>query len=241
VAGNADLNSIQLVLLPGLDGTGNLFADFKCKLPENLHTITTAYPTQQFLTYPELVAWLGDIVPKDGRYAILAESYGTPLAVKFAATNPPNLVGVILIAGFISDPARKWRPLAKLLAQPLLYRFRPPDFMLNFFAVGAHAPRSLKNAIRGALKSAHPEILAKRVRAVRGCDATEDICHLNVPLLYLQATEDELVGKESLEEIQRLRPETISISIRGPHLLLQREPRVAADAVAQFLISKCAI
>jgi hypothetical protein len=44
-----------------------------------------------------------------------------------------------------------------------------------------------------------------------------------------------LVGSECLDEIKRLHPETISISVRAPHLLLQREPRVAARAVIQFL------
>jgi pimeloyl-[acyl-carrier protein] methyl ester esterase len=232
------LDPITLVLLPGLEGTGNLFAGFVGDLPQTLKVVTAAYPQQRFLTYSELIPWLTDLVPKDGPFALLAESYGTPLAVKFSAARPPNLVGVILSAGFISSPVRGWRLLAKLLARPLLFRFRPPDFLLEHFLLGLHATMSLKISFRQALQSTSAEILAKRARAVLNCDATHEIRRVNVPLLYLRATEDRLVGKISMEEIRRLHPESTSVAIRAPHLLLQREPRAAA-AIAQFLKTEC--
>jgi pimeloyl-[acyl-carrier protein] methyl ester esterase len=224
-----------LVLLPGLEGTGNLFANLLPELPQTLNVITAAYPPQRFLPYAELVSWLSDVVPKDAPFALLAESYGTPLAVKFAATHPPNLVGLILSAGFISNPVRSWGPLPKLLARPLLFRFLPPDFILEYFVVGPHAPESLKLAFRQAVRSVSPEVLAERARAVIRCDARREIGEVNVPLLYLRGTEDRLVGEESLDQIKRLHPETISFCVRAPHLLLQREPRVAAKAITQFL------
>jgi hypothetical protein len=39
-------------------------------------------------------------------------------------------------------------------------------------------------------------------------------------------------------EIQRLHPQTISVSIRAPHLLLQTEPRAAAEAITEFLVAQ---
>ena len=159
--------------------------------------------------------------------------------MKFAATHPPNLTGVILCAGFISNPVRKWGPLPKLLARPLFFRFRPPDFLHEYFILDSRAPESLKLAVRRTVRSVNTEVLAKRARAVIDCDARQEIQQVRVPLLYLQATEDRLVGKDCLDEIKRLHPETISISIRAPHLLLQREPRAAALAITQFLDTDC--
>src|ERR1700688_5080921 len=40
----------HLVLLPGLDGTGELFADFIAALPESWTTATVAYPSDRFLS-----------------------------------------------------------------------------------------------------------------------------------------------------------------------------------------------
>ena len=228
-----------MVLLPGLEGTGDLFANLLPELPQTLNVVTAAYPPQRFLPYAELVSWLSDVVPKEGLFALLAESYGTPLAVKFAATHPPNLVGIILSAGFISNPVRSWGLVPKLLARPLLFRFLPPDFILEYFVVGPHASESLKSAFRQAVRSVSAKVLAERARAVINCDAKLEIGQVNVPLLYLRGTEDRLVGEESLDQIKRLHPETISFSVRAPHLLLQREPRIAASAITRFLDAQC--
>lgn len=238
-ASKEDVDSFTLVLLPGLDGTGNLFAPLIPKLPRNLNVITAAYPPERFLSYSELVSWLGERVPRDDPYAILGESYGSTLAVKFAATHPPNLTGVILCAGFISNPVRKWGPLPQLLARPLFFRIRPPDFLREYFILGFGAPESLKLALRRTVHSVNREVFAKRARATIHCDAREEIRQVKVPLLYLQGSEDRLVGAECLDEIKRLHPETISISIHAPHLLLQREPHAAAQAIAQFLDAHC--
>lgn len=227
------------MLLPGLDGTGNLFANLLPELPGTLKVITAAYPSERFLPYSELVSWLGELVPRDGRYAILGESYGSTLAVKFAATRPSNLIGVILCAGFISNPVRKWGPLPKLLARPLFFRIRPPDFLRQYFTLGSGAPESLKLVLRRTVRSVNMDVLAKRARAAIDCDARQEIRQIRVPLLYLQAAEDRLVGKECLDEIKRIRPETISISIHAPHLLLQREPLAAAEAIVRFLELEC--
>lgn len=233
------MDPLTLVLLPGLDGTGKLFAPLIPELPRALDVITVAYPTERFLPYPELVSWLGELVPKAGPFAILGESYGSTVAVKFAATNPSNLIGVILCAGFISNPVRKWGPLPKLLARPFFLRFRPPDFLREYFTLGFGASESLKFAFRRTVHLVNTKVFAKRARAAIDCDARQEIRQVKVPMLYLQATGDRLVGKECLDEIRQLRPETISISIRAPHLLLQREPRVAAKAIIQFLNEDC--
>jgi pimeloyl-[acyl-carrier protein] methyl ester esterase len=229
------LNQITLVLLPGLDGTGVLFSNLKEELPQSLMVITAAYPSPQFLSYSELVSWLIGVVPNDSPYVILGESFGSALAVKFAATHPRNLAGIILACGFVSNPVRSWGPLPKLLSHPLLCRIPPPDFMLEYFLYGRGAPESLKFAVRQARLSAGAELLAKRSSAVIGCDARQELRQVKVPLLSLQATEDRLVDRDCLDEIKRIHPETISISFRAPHLLLQREPREAAKAISRFL------
>jgi pimeloyl-ACP methyl ester carboxylesterase len=232
------LSSITLVLLPGLEGSGALFANLLPELPKDLKVIVRGYPQQEFLSYPQLVAWLADIVPKDGPYVLLGESFGSPLAVMFAATHPPNLAGIILSAGFISNPVRRLGILPNLLANPIFSRLHPPDFAIKYFIAGTHAPKSLLQAIRNAQSAVNPTVFAKRAQATLHCDARKEILRVNVPLLYLQGTEDHLVHKSALAEIERLHPQTISVPIRAPHLLLQREPCAAAAAITEFLAAQ---
>ncbi len=129
--------------------------------------------------------------------------------------------------------------LPKLLSRPLFFRFRPPDFVREYFTVGSGASETLKLALRRTVRSLRAEVIAKRARAVIDCDARQEIRQVRVPLLYLQATEDRLVDSRRLDEIKRLHPQTISISFRTAHLLLQREPRNAAKAIVEFLNTRC--
>jgi pimeloyl-ACP methyl ester carboxylesterase len=221
-----------------LDGSGTLFANLLPELPKEIKVIVAPYPRHQFLSYSQLVLWLKDVVPGDGAYVVLGESFGSELAVKFAATHPPNLAGIILCAGFISNPVRSWGILPRLLANPFFFQFQPPDFAVKYFVAGAHAPKSLLHAVRAARRSVSSAVFAKRAQATIHCNARGEIRKVNVPLLYLQATEDHLVEKSSLEEIQRLHPQTISVSIRAPHLLLQTQPRAAANAITDFLVAQ---
>jgi pimeloyl-[acyl-carrier protein] methyl ester esterase len=230
---------ITLVLLPGLDGTGELFANLLRELPPSLSVVPLAYPAERFLPYSELVTWLRERVPRNGAYVLLGESYGSPLAVQFAATRPPNLVGLILCVGFISNPVKHWAFLPRLLARPFFFRFRPPDIALEFFITGFNAPRSLKDAVNRATSSVSPQVLAARARATLDCDARDDIQRVQVPMLYLQASQDRLVGKYCLDEIKRLRPDVTSISFRAPHLLFQRQPRATAAAIMNFIEAQC--
>ena len=51
----------------------------------------------------------------------------------------------------------------------------------------------------------------------------------------IQATKDKVVPKSCLEEIQRIKPDIRVAQINGPHLVLQREPQLSAEAVTRFL------
>lgn len=56
-----------------------------------------------------------------------------------------------------------------------------------------------------------------------------------LPILYLRATQDRLVKKRSLAEMQAIKPEMTIVEIEGPHFLLQREPLKCAEAIAHYL------
>lgn len=53
---------LDLVLLPGMDGTGFLFEPFVNALPSGINPIVVAYPTNKPLSYKELLP-VGDECP----------------------------------------------------------------------------------------------------------------------------------------------------------------------------------
>jgi pimeloyl-[acyl-carrier protein] methyl ester esterase len=227
----------MLVLLPGLDGTGDLFANFVSALPPSLDPEIVRYQAKRFLSYPELFPFVVEALPKIRPFVLLAESFSVPLAVKLAATSPSNLIGLVICAGFIKSPVTSWLRDMKAFVRPFFFRVPLPRFALEYFLIGAKPPRELEDAVRRTLRSVSPDVIALRVRAVLECDATEEFARVRVPTLYLQADHDRLVRKSCFEEIRRLKPDTILASIPAPHFVLQREPRKAADLIMRFVES----
>jgi pimeloyl-ACP methyl ester carboxylesterase len=226
----------HLVLLPGLDGTGELFGDFIAALPKSWTTTTVTYPADRFLPYTDLRPFVGAAIPQRERFVLVAESFSTPLAVWYAATNPPNLAAVVVCAGFVESPVR-WSGIVKALAKPWLFRLKPPRTIVEYFLLGQNAPSDLFRKLRHAVERVSPDVLSGRVQEVLDCDGRDDLRRTTIPLLYLEATYDRLLSSSCKKEFSHLRPDALFRSIPAPHLLLQREPQKAASIVMAFVSS----
>jgi pimeloyl-[acyl-carrier protein] methyl ester esterase len=96
---------LKLLLLPGMDGTGELFSEFVRLLPDWIEPRVMSYPSGQRLSYEQLLPVLRTALPSDKPFVILAESFSTPLAVRLAAETPKGLRALVLCAGFICPPS----------------------------------------------------------------------------------------------------------------------------------------
>jgi pimeloyl-ACP methyl ester carboxylesterase len=82
-----------------------------------------------------------------------------------------------------------------------------------------------------------PDVIATRVRAVFRVDASDALAACPVPILYLRGTRDILVPAWNLRAIQRIRPDVQVVTIGRSHMLLQKHPVRAAEAIASFASS----
>jgi pimeloyl-[acyl-carrier protein] methyl ester esterase len=224
----------HLVLLPGLDGTGQLFADFIAALPNTFIAAVAAYPANRFLSYDELRPFVEAAVPKAEPFVLLAESFSTPLALEYAASNPPNLAAVVICAGFVLKPIGGWSRLAKTVTRPWLFRLKAPRWILELL-VGRDASPTLIQKLRQVLRSVSPAVLSGRVQGALDCDARNALARITVPLMYVLAAQDKLLAESCLPEMKRIKPEIVVSRIDGPHLLLQREPQNCANIVSIFV------
>jgi pimeloyl-[acyl-carrier protein] methyl ester esterase len=98
----ADMPAV--VLLPGLDGTGKLFAEFVQHLRPNVDPMIISYPKDQPLGYDELEALVLAALPQDRPFVLLGESFSGPIAMRIGARSPAGLVAVILCGTFAKNP-----------------------------------------------------------------------------------------------------------------------------------------
>jgi pimeloyl-ACP methyl ester carboxylesterase len=224
----------KLVMLPGMDGTGELFADFVEALPDKFDAAVVRYPNNVCLSYTELMTFVQSAAPHSKPFVLIAESFSTPLAIQYAATNPPNLKALIICAGFVTTPLQGWRRFLASLFAPLMFQVAPPKFAVRLL-VGPNAPSMLVAEVRTTVSSIEPKVLLGRLRAVLACDARGELREVAAPILYIRAEQDRLVPASCLDDIRRIKPQIEAITIAGPHLLFQREPEQTAEIVSRFV------
>ena len=227
-------SALKLVLLPGMDGTGTLFRWVLPELTGDYEASVIRYPGDQTLAYPELVELVRSSLPTSQPYVLLAESFSTPVAILSAALHDPNLKALILCAGFACSPMSKWlSPFAALLTPA--FSLSIPNTVSEWLLLGSSPPKPLLTAVRTAVASVKPDVLAQRLRAVAACDVREELSSISLPMLYVRGRKDRLIGRRSVREIRSVRPNAVIAEINAPHLVLQRRPRESAETVLALL------
>jgi len=185
------------------------------------------------LSFDELSELVRKRVPNEEPYAVLAESFSGPLAIRLAAENPANLKAIILCATFASNPAPT--SLLRHLISPLFFQIKPPRFFVRKVLLGMKADSSLIDDFLNVVGTVSPKVLSARLKVVMIVDEQAALKMCKIPILYLMAKRDLLVNRKSLIEMQRIKPEMKTVEIDGPHFLLQREPVKCVEAIDVFL------
>merc|ERR1712008_270321 len=100
--------------------------------------------------------------------------------------------------------------------------------------IGADANRLDLDSLVTAMKACSPKVTARRAHEVLGVDAREALLNCPVPVLYIQASHDRIVQASAARAIVELRSDVVVEQIRGPHLILQRAPKQAFDAIMRW-------
>jgi len=223
-----------LVLLPGMDGTGTLFANFISAYKGD--TLVISYPTDMPLSYDELEQYILIRLPKDKPFILVGESFSGPLAISLAEKKLPLLRGIVLVCTFAALPGAHFgRYLVSTLKRVPFWR---APLALSASLLGGHfMTPSIRQQLAGALESVSPAVWQARVQALLTVDVSSALRKLTLPMLYLRATKDRVVFRSASERIWRLNNRVTIVDIEAPHLLLQTQPQQAAVAVRAFVES----
>lgn len=217
------------VLLPGLDGTADLFEGFMQTAPAGLPLQKLALPDDSAFNYDDLVRWVEPRLPP-GRLVLLGESFSGPLAVLLAA-RVRRVVGLILCASFVEPP------LPSLLSRlpQFIWNRPPPVALVRAVLTNGNVP--VARASHRAAASVNPVAMAARIVAVLNTSVAAAFERLTCPVLDLRGTQDRLILSHCERRVLQLRPSAQFAKIRGPHLLLQVRPEAAWAHVAPFVAS----
>ena len=222
-----------ILLLPGMDGTGELFRFLIPHLPAGLRTQIVRYPTDSTLGYDEIIELVLAQIPRDDPVIILGESFSGPIAIATAARTSP--LALVLVCSFARSPWPALRPLRSLVRWlPWPRRIAPP---LTSMLLGREPDPAARAALAVALAAVDPAVLKHRVSQLLGVDARAALACVRCPVLDLRATHDRVVPARSTNEVARIATHAHAVSLEGPHLLLQAQPERSARALGDFLHS----
>lgn len=223
-----------LILLPGLDGSGRLFARLVAALGADVEARVIAYPADRALGYAELVEFVRPQLPKDRPFVLLGESFSGPVAIRLAAGRPPGLAGLVLSCTFARNP----RPWLGALARPILpflpLRHLPLAPALRLLA-GRDSNAPLRAELRSALAPLTGAVLRARLRAVLGVDVRSEAAAVEVPALVLRAARDRVVPASAHRALLGCLPRATPVDFDASHLLLQVCSGAAAAELKRFV------
>ena len=222
-----------LVMLPGLDGTGDVFAPLIDSLPESIEPLVVRYPTDRVISFQEHVECAREKLPTDKPFVLLAESFSGAVGLQLLADAPNNLQGVIFVATFDRYPRPFLLDFAKQLPQGLLLTLFCTTPLLRFFCLGS-APSLAVKLFRKAIKSVKLEILSKRLKILSELPPPPETGFTG-PCLYLQASQDKLVPERAASQLQRHLPQLTTEQLTGPHIILLAQPKEGARVINGFV------
>jgi pimeloyl-ACP methyl ester carboxylesterase len=224
-----------LLLLPGLDGTGLVFAPLLTQLPAEIETQLLHYPADRLMSFQEHVAFAKKQFPRKKPFVLLAESFSGPIGLQLLADPPDNLIGVIFVATFAHYPSPFLLDAGRILPQGLLLKLFSSTLFSRFFCLGGASADAVK-LFRKALKSVKLNVLSHRLQILAELPPPPDTT-FSGPCLYIQASNDRLVPSRAVAPLQRHLPQLQVEKIHGPHIILLAQPERGARLISDFIAS----
>lgn len=220
----------QLLLLPGFDGTGELFAPLQSALGETVETVVVRYKNEVVLEdYIETVASL--LAETDGEVVLVAESFSGPIALSLLARYPERMKTAVLCATFAVSPFRLGVRGASLLPAVALGMDRMEDIVLRALCLDREPDLKILSDALSAIRSVPASTIKSRLGVLANLDMRHMLSQVEVPVLYLQAMADRLVSARLSNQLTRELQNVLVQEIDGPHLLFQSRPQECAKAI----------
>jgi len=220
-----------IILLPGMDGTGELLHAVADQLSAHRPALTLAYPLDRPLGYDQLVAYVLDRAP-NVPFVILGESFSGPIAIEIAAKDS-RAVGLVLVSSFARHPLPTAFALFALFARSVDLRWLPMSIVAAAL-MGPTATPELIDQLRRTLAKLPREIIRTRAYEVLRVDKRDRLRQVPCPVLCLHGRQDRFLGRRHVNEIVASQPSCQVRWLDAPHMLLETHPEAAAEAINYF-------
>ncbi len=221
---------MKLMLLPGLDGTGNLFSPILSELPAFDYEVISL-PETGDQDYRSLTAWVRKRLPQQN-FILIAESFSGPIAAALAEDGITNMKGIIFVATFLSVPNKQLIKMARFLPIQFLALLPIATSFHRALFLGRGADKELMNGFQSTVRALPSALIKARLTSILTLPLKLEKCDL--PVVYIRATGDRLVSVTKADEFSRYFNNVTFRLVDGPHFILQAKPVECAAIISEL-------
>jgi pimeloyl-ACP methyl ester carboxylesterase len=225
----------SILLLPGFDGTGELFAPLQLALGGRFSTTVVRYRDEH--TLGDYVDSVESLLPAQDA-VLVAESFSGPIALAVMARHPKRIRCAVLCATFPVSPFRLLTRLARFVPTSFFGANPAQRAILRTFCFDRKSDPSVVARALSVIRSVPASALKSRLNLLADIDMRAHLSQISVPVLYLQALQDRVVATRLSQQLIDALPNVTVRKLDGPHLLLQSRPHECAEAITSFVALK---
>lgn len=228
---------MKLVLLPGMDGSGQLFAPF-LSVFSGFEYQVILLPQTGNQNYQYLAEYVTAQLP-DEDFVLLAESFSGAIAMLVSQKRNRYLKAIIFVATFVTPPHKVLLTCASLFPVRLLLNLPFLPYVYRYMLLGKNSDNHLIQLFKDVIAKMPEKLFKRRIKAMRSLPFQPSIISqpITVPTLYLQPTLDRLVSKLHYLDFQKCCTHIKLAIIPGSHFIMQTNPDGCAHIISQFLLS----
>ena len=224
-----------LVLMPGLDGTGKLFAPIIPLLEPHFELVVVTYPDLDSFT--DYVDCAQNQLPATPGFSLLAESFSGPVAMTLMAQRPDLIGPSVLCATFARSPLAALTRMANYVPEQMFSIGALNEFCLDVFKIDDEDSSETQPLPLNVTEQLDGTLLKHRISVLSRIDVSALLPNIQVPILYLHAERDRIVSENDAQMMQEYLPNVDRVDIDAPHLLLQTRPQQCAELIVKHVQS----
>lgn len=221
---------MKLILLPGMDGTGELFTPLLEALPEYDYE-TIRLPESGAQDYLSITEYVIKKLPKHD-YLLVAESFSGPIGLMLASRQLQYLKGIVFVATFLSPPNKFLLAMAQFLPLKFFTRLPFVGYFHKVLFLGKGANAELLASFQSIIKSLPQKLIMQRLKAM--AELEYQLQTIDLPAVYIQASADKLVSSRKAAEFADTFRQLKIRKVDGPHFILQLNPHESASIISAF-------
>lgn len=219
---------LQLVLLPGLDGTSLLFQPFLEALPLSIPVRAIRYSDKKKQSYHEMVKEVKAQLPSQP-FVLVAESFGGYLAYLLSLDKSLPIAKVIMVASFLTPPKVGLKAVSKMLPISLIFQLPLLRPLVKYFCFAQFYSQELFGLLTKAITQVNSGVLAHRLSLISNLKPLPSIS--DVKAIVVSANNDRLISRKSSQFLATRFEKVMVKNVDGPHFLLQTKPKELAKVI----------